>query len=132
MYYSSHLVVGATVGLVTGHPVKAFIAGLASHIMLDLIPHHDHEKVGYCIADVVGSTVLFVIWAVGTQPGWSIIVGAIAGVVPDLEVPLYYYRLIPARYFPSHSGWTPHSKAGHLRGVAVQIVVIGLGIWAIS
>lgn len=133
MYYSTHLVIGASVGAVTGHPVKAFIAGLASHIVLDLIPHHDHERVINCVVDVVGSTIIFAIWFLYAQPGLSVLVGAVAGVLPDIEIPLYYYKYIEKRYFPSHTGWIPHKRSvKDGNGILIQLVFIGLGVWAIG
>ncbi|ADG83295.1 hypothetical protein [Thermincola potens] len=133
MYYSTHLVVGATIGIATGHPLKAFIAGLASHIIMDLIPHRDHEKVINCLIDVMGGSLLFALWFFAYRPGLSCLVGSVAGVLPDIEIPLYYYRLISKRYFPSHSGWIPHRKAGGRFGLLVQLLtIVGMGIWVIS
>ncbi|HEY1074901.1 MAG TPA: hypothetical protein VGE59_04410 [Patescibacteria group bacterium] len=38
----AHVLVGGAVGVVTGNPLAALVAGTASHFAMDLIPHLDH------------------------------------------------------------------------------------------
>lgn len=132
MFYSTHLVTGAAIGVVTGSPVKAFLFGLLSHLLLDAIPHHDHRKVRNCALDIVGGTLLFALAFFFWKPDPAMLWGAIGGVIPDIEVPLYYFGLIKRRVFPSHNGWMPHSGAAPLRGVLIQIFVISVGVWVLS
>lgn len=41
MLSSQHATIGGAVGLMTGNPVLGFLAGVASHHILDMIPHVD-------------------------------------------------------------------------------------------
>lgn len=132
MFYSTHLVTGAAVGMVTGSPVRAFLFGLLSHLLLDAIPHNDHRKVRNCVLDIAGGTLAFALVFIFWKPDPAMLWGAIGGVIPDVEVPLYYFGMIKHRVFPSHNGWSPHSGAAPVRGVVVQLLVIFVGIWILS
>lgn len=44
MLATPHLLVGGVCGILSSNPVYAFTAGFLSHILLDLLPHHDHES----------------------------------------------------------------------------------------
>lgn len=41
MITTSHVIVGGAVGIITKNPVAAFAAGIASHLLCDMIPHID-------------------------------------------------------------------------------------------
>ena len=41
MLFSTHATVGAALGVATGNPILGFLAGAASHHVLDAIPHFD-------------------------------------------------------------------------------------------
>ena len=43
MYISVHAAAGAAIGQFIGNPIIAFIAGIASHFLLDIIPHGDEN-----------------------------------------------------------------------------------------
>jgi hypothetical protein len=41
MIATSHVIIGGTVGVITGNPAAAFLAGAISHILCDALPHLD-------------------------------------------------------------------------------------------
>lgn len=41
MYATTHIITGAVCGIMSGNPILAFVTGFVSHIILDLVPHHD-------------------------------------------------------------------------------------------
>ena len=131
MYYTTHLVTGAAVGMLTGNPVRAFMYGLLSHVLLDAIPHHDHRKVRNCILDIAVGTVLFALVFFYWRHNQAMLWGAVGGVIPDLEIPLYYFGLIRRRFFPSHNGWSPHTGAAPVRGALIQMIFIIVGVWVL-
>ena len=52
MLFTSHAIVGAAVGVAAGNPYYGFLGGIASHHVLDAIPHFDQgtfrvKKEGY-------------------------------------------------------------------------------------
>lgn len=132
MYYSTHLVAGATAGIIADNPVKGFILGLLSHVVLDMIPHHDHETVTNCLLDVAIGNIMLLVAIFLFHPEHHILWGAIGGVVPDIEVPLYHFGLIGKKLFPSHSGHMPHMKTTKGWSAVVQGLVIVLGLWILS
>lgn len=132
MYYSTHLVTGAAIGMVTGSPVRAFIFGLLSHVLLDAIPHHDHRKVRNCVLDILGGSLIFAALYIYWQPDQAMLWGAAGGVIPDLEIALYHFGYIRRRVFPSHNGLAPHSGAAPVRGVLIQLLFIFVGVWILS
>lgn len=131
MFYSTHLVAGAAAGFVAQSPVKGFMLGVVTHIFLDMIPHHDHESVINCVIDITLGTATLIAAVMFFQPESRIIWGAIGGVLPDIEIPLYYFKLVKRRFFPSHCGWTPHLSTSKLRGILLQGLVIILGLWVL-
>ncbi len=129
MYYSTHLVAGATAGFVAKNPVEGFVIGVFTHIVLDMIPHHDHESVANCVLDITVGTAVFLVAVALLRPEVRVIWGAVGGVLPDVEIPLHHFGLIGKRFFPSHTGCFPHLRTTRGRGLLVQSLVIILGLW---
>src|SRR3989344_9572997 len=45
MFLTVHAAAGVIVGIQTGNPIIGFFAGLASHFILDMVPHGDQDLV---------------------------------------------------------------------------------------
>lgn len=131
MFFSAHVLAGAAAATLTVNPAVAFLAGLASHAVLDAIPHKDYGRLGWGVADfILGMGLGLAILARGPQNlGW----GAFGGGLPDLEVALAYFGLLPAgrQYFLSHSGITPHGRAASPWGVLTQVAIAGAALWVL-
>jgi hypothetical protein len=41
MIATSHVIIGGTVGVITGNPALGFAAGIVSHFLMDMVPHLD-------------------------------------------------------------------------------------------
>jgi len=132
LYYSTHLIAGDTVGYLTGDPIVGFVAGTVSHALLDMVPHHDFKRIRFCIVDILSGSLLFLLFLLYGQPEVGMIAGAIGGIWPDIEIPLYYFDYIKKKYFPSHSGLIKHRQASFAPGVLVQVAVAVTGIWIMS
>jgi len=126
------MVAGAAAGFIAENPVEGFALGVMTHVILDMIPHKDHESVVNCVLDTVLGTIAFLIVMVMYKPDMSIVWGAVGGVLPDIEIPLYYFRIIKRRFFPSHNGLVPHLSTTRGRSFLVQGLVIILGLWILS
>jgi hypothetical protein len=101
-----HALSGAALGHALDHPILAFPAGLASHILLDALPHNDRlhplDPI-LTVASLVGVAVLF-------GPLSPEMCGAIGATVPDLE---HLAGRGPGAYrkrFPAH---TARSRVKH-------------------
>lgn len=97
-----HTCVNAAAGRLMKKPLTAFLAGVAGHGLLDLVPHKDISA-----HKAEGAAVLMLLGLIGSSCGWSspAFWCAMGGVIPDVE------QVLPwtdpdrgrRRYFPTHS-----------------------------
>lgn len=99
----AHVLVGGAVGVATGNPVAALVAGVASHFAMDLIPHLDHppyaekDKKGDVIFSqaiyiqaffdvIIAATIVCILWYLWFDfPSLHpFVLGAFGGFLPDL------------------------------------------------
>ena len=123
MLSSQHAIVGGAVGLATGNPFLGFLAGMASHHVLDMLPHvdgipernegyrfssrasGDWPKSEYIIAYVDSFVTLVILLSVvlHLHDAGKVLVffsGAIGGVFPDLmdNVPFWEKRFRQTKF----------------------------------
>lgn len=110
MTTACHAAAGALVGSFTGSPALGFAAGLASHALLDVVPHYDVSdyRVDVVLTILAGAG----LWVASGGQG-PVVWGMIGGIVPDLEnlfMKLGWLRA-ERRIFPTHVGPLPHGRA---------------------
>lgn len=105
----THVTAGALVGSLAPNSGLALVFGIVSHGVLDLFPHFDFPKIRVEILLGVLALVL-VIWAGG--PTAPVLLGAIGGVLPDLENLAWKLGWLPEerKIFPTHTGLIPHGR----------------------
>lgn len=107
MICAVHALVGASVGKLSGSRGAALASGIATHLLGDLLPHKDFDpKVE---APLLAATLGLLAWRFG--PASPTLVGAVGGVLPDVENAAGIVGLIPkaAMRFPTHvSGGRHH------------------------
>lgn len=93
MLVTNHVLAGALVGLAAPGPVSAVVGGVASHVILDVVPHWGDrpidEVMPIAVADgLLGLAVIGVVWW-RTPPRlrWRVLAGMAGGSVPDLDKP---------------------------------------------
>lgn len=154
MYSPVHATAGFFIARAIPNPVLGIVAAVASHYVLDAIPHGDAgfgpwltaPGVGRRVVIVegldLGSAALMVAYLVATHPdrsAWYLVAGAAAGILPDLIWGARYLldrlRLnIPGltRFVHLHDGWHAwgHAKAKYdlsfRAGLIFQGVLLGL------
>lgn len=102
MICAVHALVGAAVGKVARRRGGALAAGVATHLLGDLLPHKDFDpKVE---APLLAATLAFLAWRCCVDS--PEFVGALGGVAPDVENAARIVGLIPteALCFPTHIG----------------------------
>lgn len=136
-----HAAIGAAIGKVIRNKPLAFAAGVLSHGLGDMIPHHD---IGPTEAPLLLSTLLLIIERHGLDSSqfWC----ALGAICPDFEHIPTEIRKDPRRFapmkekkFPTHNGKLPHAQWPHdaRLGMAMNIILVGgalylAGIWAKS
>lgn len=140
MLITPHAVVGAAIGLRLKHPLKIIPVAMASHFLLDTIPHWQETIYPYrpSVATWVripidlALAVLGVAWIARhgkrrrRDLATATIIGALAGTLPDLDAlacanPLLLRNGFLKRYFFWHCGIQDETPQGW--GLVPQIAV---------
>lgn len=126
---TTHALVGAVVGALVGSPIPAAVCGMASHALLDLVPHDDPERLGPVFLDAAAALAVLALGILAGSPGF--VGGALGGVLPDVEnVPdLVVKRWRPTmrwpKVFPSH--WHEHqAPAPSARRIEPAVMLLAL------
>ncbi len=137
MYVTAHALTGAVVGeavvTATGaHPWAALLAGLVSHAMLDVVPHHDYHRVRCALLDLAVAVTLATLLFRGSSAAarWW---GGLGGALPDLEVAVGSLILSTGHpwrwsWYPTHTGLLPHPHWRWPQGLLTQLVPAVLAI----
>lgn len=152
MYSPIHAATGLLIAQITPNPAVAFLAGMASHYVLDAIPHGDtgfgswltggHAKRRILTIETVdlGMAAIVVLALVATHPTqwWlKLVAGALGGITPDLLWGLRFvldsaHITIPGftRFLHWHDRWHTWGHAKHpydipfAAGVVIQLVTL--------
>lgn len=117
---TTHALVGGLVGAVVGSPIPAFLAGAASHVLLDLMPHRDEYTRLQLVADGCGALAVLALAAVTGHVGMA--AGVLGGVLPDLDnVPDLVLKRKVGKIFPSH--WRERGLGAGGRWAALETAV---------
>jgi hypothetical protein len=106
MIAAVHAVVGASIGKFAGDSKSAVMGGVASHLLMDLLPHRDFDAKTEAL--LLAPTMGMIAWKFGlTSPEF---VGAFGAISPDLENAASRVGIIPqeAMRFPTHLGEDKH------------------------
>jgi hypothetical protein len=123
----THIIVGALAGSAAPHVALAPVFGLGSHIVLDVVPHYDFEKVGTEL--FLGGAALLMLGLLGVLDV-NAFLGGLFGALPDLENLLWKWGILPEekKIFPSHSGVIPHGREVGPRNLILQTILAGLSV----
>ncbi|MBU1669764.1 MAG: hypothetical protein KKF41_08005 [Actinobacteria bacterium] len=137
MHWTTHVVIGGALGYLIEHPLPAFAAGFASHLLMDVAPHYDPAgEIGY-VLDASGGLAALALIARSravrrTDPRHAALAGALGSGLPDLELliklwdrdhPFEDYRL------PWHNGTLPHRQTTPLYSTLSQAALWLLMLW---
>lgn len=122
----THVAVGALIGSALDDRLIAFLAGFATHIPLDLVPHVDFRDFRLDAAmslGLLGAVLLFS----GFSP---LFMGALGAVAPDFENLLWKTGLLGdhQKVFPTHSGLIRHGRTLAGRGLISEVAMFGISL----
>ena len=133
MWVIVHTYVGLAIASLLHLPFwQVAVLVIASHVLLDLIPHWDYGQTAHALAwgwvdFLAASATLVVLAATGTP--WSIVLmGPIAG-APDFDVLFFVATGGRGRkWFPSHWGSFPHGHCGKKVGITLQFAIMAASL----
>ncbi|MCP4517100.1 MAG: hypothetical protein GY824_17970, partial [Delftia sp.] len=113
---------GALVGGLCPNVWTAAGAGLASHAVLDAIPHYDHPD---WRLELGGGVLMLLILLTLPCASAAAVVGGLGGILPDLENLLQKLGRMKrsAFVFPSHTGLIPHGRELSRRHLGWQVAL---------
>ena len=133
MHWTTHIVTGAALGYLIDRPVQAALAGVGSHIVLDMVPHYDPDsELGYVADALLGVLALTFIAGSTTirriDRRHALLWGAIGGALPDTELLMNLVENVePEQYvFPSHDGTLPHLETDLLASTITQATLVAV------
>lgn len=128
-----HAAIGAAIGKHVRHPALAFAAGVASHVVGDVVPHYDMD---------IGETPLVfgTLGYLAYEHGWKSpeFWGALGAVCPDFEHIPYELNQDPRRFepmeekfIPTHNNTLPHGRwpLEPKWGVFLNFCLFLTGLW---
>ena len=118
----THFAAGALAGGATGNVWAGAVAGLASHAVLDVIPHYDHPD--WRIELGGGILALFILLLMPFS-STAAVVGGLFGMAPDLENLFQKLgRMKRSSFiFPTHTGLLPHGRELGPRSLVWQVAI---------
>lgn len=147
MFVTTHALVGALIAeQIPTHPIVAFLLGLASHFLLDIIPHGDsrlykgyisgakaRRAVAYVLIDALVA-LFFVLFLFNTKfvdHRTAITAGIVGGVLPDFLVGVYEVLRTPGLRWFHRVHFFFHNMISGTRGdlalstgIAMQMVIL--------
>ena len=115
----THVAAGALAGAYAPNLFLAPVFGLGSHVALDMIPHHDFEKM--TVEIILALIVIGVLAATGAMVP-TVIMGVIFGILPDLENLFWKLGKIrdEQKIFPGHVGILKHGAPAGISSIYLQ------------
>jgi hypothetical protein len=121
-----HAGIGAAIGAILRKKSSAFLAGIASHLVADAIPHTDFP-VKVEVPLMAGTLACIAAWCGADSPEFW---GALGGIAPDAEHGLLVAGIITPdqEKFPTHVRNGKYH--GHSSGERLSQLIIGLAALA--
>lgn len=135
MHWTTHVVSGAAIGYLIGHPIPAALTGFASHLALDTFPHDDPESdIPYVVDSLIGAGVIVFLAKSGkvreADPKRAALLGAIGAGAPDLELLAKLFTTVHQEHYlyPTHNGLIPHRRMRLEYSLVTQAAFIALTV----
>ena len=121
----THVAAGALAGAYAPNLYLAPVFGLGSHIILDMIPHHDFEKMR---VEIVLAVVVIGLLAAAGALGTAVTLGLLFGILPDLENLFWKLGKIrdDQKIFPGHVGLLKHGAPAGIGSIYLQAAFTAL------
>ena len=124
MTCAAHAILAAAVGARARSRAGAFLAGIGTHLIADLLPHRDFSP---AVEMLLAATALA---TVGRAAGFdsTAFAGALGGLAPDAETALLAAGMIERPSFPTHRGIHGRRTTEAVSQVALSCAAFGLSL----
>ena len=115
----THVAAGAVAGALAPNPLLAPVFALGSHVLLDVLPHYDIDKMLY---EIILAAVAIAAVGIGGAFSLKVVLGMSFGLLPDFENLLWKLGKIrdDQKIFPGHRKLLPHGMTTGPWSLAVQ------------
>ena len=133
MWVIVHVYVGLAIGTAVRAPYWLLVLiVLASHLLLDLVPHWDYTVTAHALAwgwlDFLGALATLIVLLLAGYPWAVVLMGPISG-APDFDVLFFVIGKGRGRkWFPSHWDRFPHGHCGRTAGVTLQFAIMAVSL----
>jgi hypothetical protein len=128
MMAAVHALLGGAFGQYARGPAPALVGGALTHLLADLVPHKDYPL------PIELPIMLGALGFLATQHGARspTFMGAVGGVLPDVENGLHMLGVVPerAKLFPTHSGLLPHGRP--ISSIGSQVLLAAGALWLLG
>ena len=116
----THVAAGALAGAFAPNLYLAPVFGLGSHVALDMLPHHDFERM---MLEIMLAAAAIVALFAGGAMSLAVLLGVLFGILPDLENLLWKLGRIrdDQKVFPGHVGLLKHGPPAGVSSIYVQV-----------
>ncbi len=128
----THVAAGAAAGALAPTPFMAPLFALGSHVLLDVIPHYDIDRMRY---ELMLACLAIAVIAAGGALDLRVGLGIAFGLLPDLENLFWKLGKIrdDQKIFPGHRRYLKHGAVLGVSNVYVQAVCSAVAIaWLIG
>lgn len=116
---TTHALVGGAIGRLVRRPLRAFLVGIASHALADVLPHVDYRGRPWLLLDGCATLVVLALAVFTGRPG--VVAGALGGIALDLELAFRARNPHPRGLFPSHR--FAHRARSRREGLAAELLL---------
>lgn len=150
MLQTPHVVVGTAIAIKIGNPYLAIPLALASHFVLDRVPHwnpHTYteamkfgipkkQTIALTLVDIAAALALGLTIALKFMPDYGrvliIILAAFASVAPDIaKYPFFLFKGTRKGLYKKYVDWerSMQTDVSLYFGVFTQLAIIAIGLW---
>jgi hypothetical protein len=128
MMAAVHALLGGAFGRYARRPAPALLGGAVTHLLADLVPHKDYP-LPIELPIMLGALGFLAVRHGARSPAF---VGAVGGVLPDVENGLHMLGVVPerAKVFPTHSGLLPHGRP--IPSIINQVLLAAAALWLLG
>ncbi|MCX5752904.1 MAG: hypothetical protein NTW97_04560 [Candidatus Krumholzibacteria bacterium] len=118
----THVAFGAIAGALSPTPYAVPLLGLASHVVLDVIPHRDIDRMRY---EMILAVLAIAAIALGGALSMKVVLGIAFALIPDVENLLWKLGAIrdDQKVFPGHRKYLPHGMITGRSSIGLQMAV---------